>query len=127
PIIYVTHDRFELARLCPQVIMMQNGCTSGLQSSGGFQAWPGYKGHFQGTVTSPASDQQDAQITLTDGDQLTLADNSLQRGDTLALTVHADHCSIALSPPQDASCTNILPSRITAIDYDEHGQVLLTL
>lgn len=127
PLIYVTHDRFELARLCPQLIMMDNGRTSGLQSSAGFQAWPGYKGHFQGTVISPASDEQDVLVELDDGDRLWLTGNSLKEGDDLSLTIHVDHCSIALSAPTDAGSTNILPARIVAIEHDEHGQALLRL
>lgn len=128
PIVYVSHEIDEVARLADTLVLLSAGnvVASGpvvevfplIDDQGG-----GSGVLLEGEVTGYDADYQIATINL-NGTPFQITDQGVETGMRLRLRIRARDVSISRRKPEELSIRNILPVKITAI-HDESGSFSL--
>jgi molybdate transport system ATP-binding protein len=139
PMLYVTHQPDELARLADTVVVLQNGkvAASGpveqvMIQANGASNLPLFAGDEVSAILMGTVCVRDTQWHLMklafDGGSLWLRDSGLPIGSSVRLRVLARDVSVALQSHQDTSIQNTFACTVAAITQDEHpSHVLLQL
>lgn len=124
PIVYVSHEIDEVARLADTLVLLKAGHV--VASGPVTDVFPLIENQDDGTgvllegeVTSYEDEYQIATIDL-NGTPFQIVDQALEKGMRLRLRVRSRDVSISLEKPENLSIRNILPVKITAIN-DEGG------
>lgn len=133
PIIYVTHDASEMARLADHIVLMQNGQTvmSGLASEilSNPAAVPILGVRAAGTVISVKTLGLDAETGLASvafsGGQLLLPDTTHIVGRDIRLRIAAQDIVLAKERPRALSALNILKGKITGFHRGQNSGVMV--
>ncbi|MBF9030680.1 molybdenum ABC transporter ATP-binding protein [Rhodobacterales bacterium HKCCE3408] len=134
PILYVSHDIDEVARLADRVILIEDGRAGPSRTVA--EALTGDPGSALGraiaggllVATVAAHDPEDNLTEARIGDQrLWLPGRIGEPGDRLRLRLDARDVTLALDRPQGISALNILPATVTAIDPGPGAGALVRL
>ncbi len=134
PVLYVTHDPDELARLADQVVLLEEGKVRAAASAAELLTrldlplshFDGAASVLQGTVVG--HDDRDHLTWLSlPGGRIAVPREDLAPGGTARVQVRARDVSIALSRHRDTSILNILPARVVELMPADRAQVLVRL
>ena len=136
PILYVSHDIDEVARLADQVVLIEAGHTTDAQPVA--QALAGAKpgsalgrtiagGLLTGTVVAHHPTEGLTEISLGGPERLWLPGLHAPMGGPVQLRVEARDVALSLTRPEGLSALNILPVTITRIDAGPGAGALIRL
>jgi molybdate transport system ATP-binding protein len=135
PMLYVTHDADEVARLADTLVLMEQGRVTAVgpldQVLLGADA-PSVLGEYVGTTLAGVVVQRDTKWHLVEvsvaGGRFWLRDTGLALGRTVRLRVLARDVSISTAAPHHTSIQNLLPCVVRSVAPDaEPSQVLVQL
>jgi molybdate transport system ATP-binding protein len=134
PMLYVSHDLDEVARLADHVLVLRAGrvVRSGeaVALVPGLSAGPAGEGEPTALIATEVRGY-DAQERLVElafaGGRLWMASPAAPRGPRVRVAVHARDVSLALQPPTGLSILNVLPVQVTAVEPQGNGQILVRL
>ena len=125
PILYVSHDPFEIAQLADEVIVIKDGK---VVFSGQALKVINDKPELIFSESSPVSVIEGAIKEFSDQDKLTCVETpigeiwvpqlSASTGERVRLQIHAKDVSVCLSRPCDSSISNIVPMDIQRVQAD---------
>jgi molybdate transport system ATP-binding protein len=135
PVVYVTHDLNEIARLSDHMLLLDAGKLRAFATTEQlltrldlpFAQNTEASAIIDGVVRSHVHDYQLTRITLPSGGIISVAGCEQAPGTAVRVQIHARDVSIALDEPQTSSILNILPARIDAMQSLDHAQVLVKL
>ncbi len=135
PVIYVSHSQDEVMRLASHLVLLRAGRVEAAGPTAELLArtdLPLAQGDGAATLVAGTVLSHDAHDHLTTvafpGGQLQFAAAAPHApGQALRLRVQARDVSLALQAPEGSSILNLLPARITALQPDGPGQVLVAL
>ncbi len=133
PLLYVTHDIDEVARLSNRMLLLSAGriAAQGSVSEilGRIDLWPSMERLEAGSVIEARVERHEAGMTHLAFETGTLQVPAVDAvpGKVLRLRVHARDVAVATERPQHLSIRNILPATIEKIDLDAtiHAELLL--
>lgn len=133
PVLYVTHDIDEVARLSNRMLLLSAGriAAQGSVSEilGRIDLWPSMERLEAGSVIEARVERHEAGMTHLAFETGTLQVPAVDAvpGKILRLRVHARDVAVATERPQHLSIRNILPATIEKIDLDAtvHAELLL--
>ncbi len=133
PVLYVTHDIDEVARLSNRMLLLSAGriAAQGSVSEilGRIDLWPSMERLEAGSVIEARVERHEAGMTHLAFETGTLQVPAVDAvpGKVLRLRVHARDVAVATERPQHLSIRNILPATIEKIDLDAtvHAELLL--
>lgn len=133
PLLYVTHDIDEVARLSNRMLLLSAGriAAQGSVSEilGRIDLWPSMERLEAGSVIEARVERHEAGMTHLAFETGTLQVPAVDAvpGKVLRLRVHARDVAVATERPQHLSIRNILPATIRKIDLDAtvHADLLL--
>lgn len=130
PIIYVSHEIDEVARLADTLVLLSAGNV--VASGPVTKIFPLIANQeadtsvlLEGEVSNYDTEYQIATINL-NGTSFQITDQAVQKGMRLRLRIHARDISISRKKPEALSIRNILPVKIAAI-HDENGSFALLI
>ncbi|MFB6286006.1 MAG: molybdenum ABC transporter ATP-binding protein [Candidatus Bipolaricaulia bacterium] len=134
PVVYVSHSLEEVARLADAMAIMENGRiteTGAPQELLARLDLPAAHSDAAGAVLETEVEGHDLDYRLTrlsfTGGQLVVPHRELEPGTPVRVRVQARDVSIALHQPTATSILNVLPARVTALEPESPGQVLVRL
>lgn len=132
PIIYVSHDADEVARLADYLVVMENGCvvSQGPLAQSLNQLNPAIElGEDTGSIIDARISTKDEQWLLAkvsfNGAELWLKDDNSAIGEPVRIRILARDVSIALDKNTNTSITNLLPATVVAIEEDDQQAMAL--
>jgi molybdate transport system ATP-binding protein len=134
PVLYVSHDLDEVARLADHVVVLREGRV--VESGAALRLVPGLgpalAGEGEPTALIDAEvrgyDPRERLAELSfPGGRILMACPAAPPGPRVRVGVHARDVSLALRPPEGLSILNVLPVTVVAVEADGHGQVLVRL
>jgi molybdate transport system ATP-binding protein len=137
PVIYVTHDTDEMARLADHLVVLEGGRVRAHGPVAELMVRPDLplaRGEhalavLETVVDTPPEDPYLCRLRFAGGHLLVPHGRPAPPapGTPLRVCIHARDVSLALQPPAQTSILNVLPARITRIDDDGAGQWLIGL
>ena len=135
PVLYVSHNADEVARLAAHIVVMEGGRAVAQGPLAEILArvdLPIRLGEDAGAVFAATVAERDAGWHLArlafDGGELWVRDSGAAVGKTVRVRILARDVSIAASRHEDISILNVLPATVTALADEEHpAQVLVQL
>lgn len=134
PVLYVSHDLDEVARLADRMILIEQGtvCTSGplgkllTEPRLPIAAIDDASAVLEGRIS--AHDEA-FHLTYVDcsGNRIAVPANSREVGAHVRIQIHARDVSIALSAHHDTSILNIVPAVVNGLKEDEKGRWVVEL
>lgn len=131
PIVYVSHEIDEVARLADQIVLLSAGRVTASGAAADVFPLIDAEGEgggvlLEGTVSSYDEHYKLAEIDL-GGASFQLSDAGLKQDMHVRLRVRARDVSIARKAPEAISIRNVLPVRVTAITMDGGPNAYVTL
>ncbi len=134
PILLVTHDLDEAARLADHLVRLEEGRVIGSGSLASMltSGAPGLAlaedagAVLSATVSERVSEDSLARLTCSGG-TLLVPDPGLQIGAPLRVRIRARDVSLALHPPGESSILNVLPVRVLELLPDGDARVVVRL
>jgi len=135
PVLYVSHNADEVARLAAHIVVMEGGRAVAQGPLAEILArvdLPIRLGEDAGAVFAATVAERDGGWHLArlgfDGGELWVRDSGVAVGKTVRVRILARDVSIAASRHEDISILNVLPATVTALADEEHpAQVLVQL
>jgi molybdate transport system ATP-binding protein len=134
PILYVSHDINEVARLADHLVLLDDGRVTASGPTGEMLTrldLPLAHGDAAGAVIEArvVSHEPDYHLTLAEfaGGCLRVPRQPLAPGQTLRIRVQARDVSLTLTPQTGTSILNILPVQVTDFSKDGPGQFMIRL
>lgn len=140
PIVYVSHDLDEVARLADTVIVLSHGKLLGygpaIEMFARMDFGPALGRHeastlLEGTVVEPGGSTGLATISLhpdnSPSGQLRLVSSAVSKNDRVRLRVRARDVSLALEHPGKVSIRNVIPAIVKDLHVDESSYVEVLL
>lgn len=135
PVLYVSHQNEEIARLCQQCLLIEQGQLHSQDSVFSmFTRLDSPLSHgdhalsiLNGSITSTDQHYQLSEVSLGQDARLWLRQIAANHGTTLRLCIHARDVSITLSPTNDSSILNQLPATVNAISEEDNASLMLQL
>ena len=135
PVLYVTHNMDELARLADHVVLLAEGqvslhgpvedvlCNPVFAAAAGGEAGAMLRG-----VVAGVDDEFHLIRIDVDGDTLWMRRHDLPQGASIRMHVHANQVSLALDRPTGSSIQNCLHGTVESISDDAHpGQAIVRM
>lgn len=134
PIIYVSHDHHEVARLADHLLLLDRGRVSGqgsLTSLAPRLSLPLAHAQDAATILDAVVVGYDVRYALlrldVQGDHLWLPGPQRALGERVRLQVPVTDVSVCLDYPRQSSILNVLPARLDTLMDEGNGQMLLKL
>lgn len=136
PIVYVSHEVDEVARLADTLVLMSKGQVMGAGDAeemfSKLEFGPALGRHeasslLTGTVERRIADYGLCEISLGAGASLFVVNDLVKPGDRLRMRIKARDVALSLTKPQGVSVRNILAANVNAIALDDSPFVELVL
>lgn len=134
PIVYVTHDPYEMVRIADHLLLLERGrliAEGALQEVLSRVDLPISRGDDAGAVISARILAHDIPFHLTrvgfGGGELTVSAVDRPVGSDIRVRIQARDVSLALEPPGPTSIMNILPARVCEMQAHGRGRMVIRL
>ncbi|MCW8943476.1 MAG: molybdenum ABC transporter ATP-binding protein [Sedimenticola sp.] len=134
PIIYVSHDLDEVARIADHLLLIEQGEVMAAGPLSDMLAridLPIARNEEAGALFDTHIIQHDENFHLTrlkfSGGELTVGWIDLPVGNQVRIRIHAKDVSLALEPPGPTSILNILPATVTEMEAHGRGRMIVKL
>lgn len=131
PIVYVSHEIDEVARLADEIVLLSGGKVTASGEAANIFPLIDAQGKGEGVLLEGVVSSYDDAYRLAEidlgGATFQLSDSGLKKDMQVRLRVRARDVSIARKSPAEISIRNLLPVRITAIEAGEGANAYVAL
>ncbi|WP_022850931.1 molybdenum ABC transporter ATP-binding protein [Limisalsivibrio acetivorans] len=129
PVIYVTHSRDELLRICDNVVLMSRGSCIDSGSVEEVVSRPENMEFLglQGRISVIRGEAYEGSRVLIENGRLKLPSSKYTAGTPMRAALHSDDITVAVKKPEGLSARNILKCRVIGMDETADGAVSLEL
>lgn len=136
PIVYVSHEVDEVARLADTLVLLSGGKVLGsgdaVEVFSKLEFGPALGRHeasalLSGTVSGFKADYGLCEVSLEDGQTIYIVNNRIKVGDRLRMRIKARDVALSLSRPENISIRNVLSGNVDGFALDDSPFVEIVL